>query len=251
MPVQVGDRDSPAGGRLPAVWGHRGASVAQAENTLAAFVEARDQGADGVELDVRRSRDGGLVVHHDARLADGRSVAEVAVAGLPPSVPLLQAALEACTGMVVNIEIKNVEGEPDHDPTEQVAADVVALLADRRAAGLDDDVLVSSFSLASLDRVAALDPAIRLGYLASPRWDQARCLERAADRGHSAFHPHHLAVNGDLVGTAHDRGLAVHAWTVDDPDRIRWLAAAGVDAVITNLPDVAIRALREPAGDAG
>jgi glycerophosphoryl diester phosphodiesterase len=215
--------------------------VARPENTLAAFVEARHQGADGVELDVHRSRDGALVVHHDSTLADGRLIAALDAADLPESIPLLGAALDACAGMLVNVEIKNLEGDADHDPAEQVAHDVVALLADR---GGDDDVIVSSFSLATIDRVGELDADLPRGYLASPRWEQAGALARAVEHGHAAFHPHHSAVNADLVTAAHDQGLAVNVWTVDDPDRMLWLAAAGVDAVITNVPDVGVRALR-------
>ena len=58
-----------------------------------------------------------------------------------------------------------------------------------------------------------------------------------------AVHPHHAFVNEDLVRIAHDAGLAVNTWTVDDPERIRWLADLGVDGIITNVPDVALAAL--------
>src|SRR5262245_27082175 len=93
--------------RRPAVIAHRGASRAAPENTLEAFRLARSLGADAVELDVRRTRDGALAVHHDARLPDGQSVVDLSAAELPRSVPLLDAALDACAGMWVNVEIKN------------------------------------------------------------------------------------------------------------------------------------------------
>lgn len=222
---------------MPTIWGHRGASVARRENTIEAFLEAKAQGADGVELDVRRSADGALVVHHDAELADGRLIAATPAAELPGHVPLLDAALDACAGMVVNVEIKNLEGDVDHDPTELVAGAVVSLLADRDGR---DEVLVSSFSLATIDRVRALAPELRCGYLAGARWDQSKALARAVAGGHAAFHPYHLVVNAELVRQAHDAGLEVNTWTVDDPDRMRWLVEdCGVDGVITNVPDLA------------
>jgi WhiB family redox-sensing transcriptional regulator len=90
--------------------------VARRENTVDAFAEARRQGAAGVELDVRRSADRALVVHHDAELADGRVIVELSAADLPPDIPLLHTALDACAGMLVNIEIKNVEVDVDFDP---------------------------------------------------------------------------------------------------------------------------------------
>ena len=71
-----------------------------------------------MELDVRRTADGVLVVHHDAHLADGRAIVELAAADLPDAVPTLAAALDACAGMGVNIEIKNNHPDPDLDPDE-------------------------------------------------------------------------------------------------------------------------------------
>lgn len=216
--------------------------MARRENTIDAFAEARRQGAAGVELDVRRSADRALVVHHDAALPDGRVLVELSAADLPPEIPLLRTALDACAGMLVNIEIKNVEADVDFDPDQFLAAAVVDLLHERGTEPAD--VLVSGFGLAAIDRVRALDPAIPTGYLASARWDQPKALQRAIDGGHAAFHPYHLVVSPELVAQAHAAGLAVNTWTVDDPDRIRWLAeVCGVDAVITNVPDVALAAL--------
>src|SRR5688500_8524203 len=106
------------------VFAHRGASAVEPENSIAAFRRAAAMGADGVELDVRR----GLLVHHDAEPT--------------PGAPALADALDACEGMTVNIEIKNLQGEPDFDPGETLAAQVVDLLRER---GGRDDVIVSSF----------------------------------------------------------------------------------------------------------
>ena len=224
------------------IWAHQGASRAKPANTLEAFREAKAQGADGVELDVRRSRDGAMVIHHDAVLPDGRPIFETGVADLPGHVPLLDAALDACDGLIVNIEIKNVPVDIDFDPDESMAAAVVHLVNELAA---HDRVLVSCFSLDTIDRVRTLDPSIPTGYLTSARWNQVEALQRAVDGGHTAFHPNDLAVNAELVRRAHDAGLRVNTWTVDDPDRMRWLVEeCGVDAVITNVPDVARAALR-------
>ena len=97
---------------------HRGASRAERENTGAAFRRAGEMGADGIELDVRRTADDRLVVHHDPVLADGRTIRSTAATELPGHVPTLDAAIGACEGMFVNIEIKNDPDEPDFDPTD-------------------------------------------------------------------------------------------------------------------------------------
>ncbi|HET6794273.1 MAG TPA: glycerophosphodiester phosphodiesterase [Acidimicrobiales bacterium] len=224
----------------PLVLGHRGASADRPENTIEAFAEARSQGADGVELDVRRSADGALVVHHDAVLAGGEPVYEVAVDRLPPSMPLLGAALDVLADMAVNIEVKNLPDEPGHDPDQLTARRVGALVVER---GLTGAVIVSSFALAAVDAVRSVEPSVATGLLTTATADQTRALEVASARGHRFLHPHHLAVSTELVRRCHDAGLDVVTWTVDDPDRVRWLAEAGVDGLITNRPAVALAAL--------
>jgi glycerophosphoryl diester phosphodiesterase len=231
--------------RRPLVYGHRGASADARENTLEAFVLAGAQGADGVELDVRRSAEGDLVIHHDATLPDGRTVCATATASLPSSVPSLAEALDECAGLVVNVEIKNSPFEPDHDPDRTVADDVVALLRER---GGRDRVLVSSFDLATIDRVLALDAGVPTAFLTFVDPVGAEAVVLAAERGHAAIHPHEGTVDAAFVALAHGAGLAVNVWTVDDPDRIRALAAAGVDGIVTNVPEKARAALRAGAG---
>lgn len=219
---------------------HRGASVAEPENTLAAFAAAGRLGAHAVELDVRRSRDHAAVVHHDAHLADGRLIAELTVADLPAHVPLLGDALDACAGMVVNVEIKNASVDPDYDPDDFLVAAVAAIVADRRRQA---DILVSSFNWDTVDRMASADPTLARAYLTIASWDQYRAIDRLRRHGHHALHPHHLAVNAELIAAAHDAGIEVNTWTVDDPDRMRWLADCGVDGIVTNVPDVAVATL--------
>jgi glycerophosphoryl diester phosphodiesterase len=222
---------------------HRGASSAFSENTLAAFAGAIAQGADGVELDVRRTADRRLALSHDDTLADGTVVVEAAFAALPPEIPDLPAALDVCAPLaVVNIEIKNWPEDRDFDATESLAAAVVALL-DARGELADGRNLVSSFHLPTIDRVRQLAPGLATGWLLGLIEDAGALVDKAAERGHAAVHPHHLFVDEAFVGRAHAAGLAVNTWTCDDPERIRHLAAMGVDAVITNVPDVALAAL--------
>lgn len=225
---------------MTAVLAHRGATAGCRENTLEAFAAARALGADGVELDVRRSADGVLVVHHDATLPDGRAVAGVPAAELPPWVPTLEAALEECRGLVVDAEIKNLPTEPGFDPGEAVARAAATLVVRAAVAAAS---FVSAFSMASIDAARAAEPRVATGWLTLASYDHLDALHEAARRGHTALVPRHEAVTADLVAAAHARGLTVHAWTVDDPGRIRAMAAAGVDAVITNAPDLAIAVL--------
>ena len=232
---------------VPRVLAHRGATAVAPENTLQAFVAASAVGADGVELDVHRTADGGLVVHHDAEargpgVLAQRTQAEIRAAR--PEIPTLDEALEVCAGMLVNVEVKNLPGDADYDPGEAVAAGVVELLARR---GRQDDVLVSSFNLESADRVRELDASIPTGFLTLVGMDPVDAVDVAHAHGHSAVHPDVRALVGDAAGAtvarAHELGMAVNVWTVNGEDELRRLAAAGADAVITDVPDVARRVL--------
>ncbi|HUG00093.1 MAG TPA: glycerophosphodiester phosphodiesterase [Ilumatobacter sp.] len=215
---------------------HRGASRAAPENTVTAFELAARQGTDGVELDVRRTADHVLVVHHDPALPDGRTISECSAADLPASVATFDEALDACAGIFVNIEIKNDPSEPDFDATEWVAQTVVARLA-RRGGG--PRWLISSFRVETVNRVRQLLPSVRTGWLVSEISDTV--LDVCVDRGHAAVHPWVGALTKPQVIAAHGRGIAVNTWTCDEPARISELFSWGIDGVCTNVPDIALQ----------
>jgi glycerophosphoryl diester phosphodiesterase len=223
------------------VLAHRGASTVARENTLEAFRQARRLGADGVELDARRSGDGAIVVCHDASIPGLGSIAALAAAQLPPHIPSIGAAIEACGDVVVvNVELKDLPGEPGFHSTYPLARMVARFVAEHDLRSL---VVVSSFDLMALDAVHQCDPSIRTGWLTSSRYDQHDALLTVVERGHHALHPHVEGVTAALVVAAHDAGITVTTWTADEADLIRRLAADGVDGIITNRPDVARAAL--------
>ena len=218
------------------VLAHRGANRQAPENTVAAMARAVELGADGVELDVHRTADGHLVVRHDADTPAGPigDLTRDQVAEALPDVPTLGEVLDVCRGKLVNVEVK--------DPDPRAVDVLVGLLGTR--AGLDD-VLVSSFHLPTVDRVRETAPELATGFL-SFGLDPASALAIAVDHGHSAVHPDvwSLADPAALADRAHDRRLRVNVWTVNDPVQLRRLRDAGIDAVITDVPDLARDALR-------
>jgi glycerophosphoryl diester phosphodiesterase len=231
----------------PLVLGHRGSPRRARENTLEAFALAREEGADGVELDVHRTRDGVLVVHHDAAIEQFGVLAEHDAAEIRDTfawMPTLAEVLDECRGLLVNVEIKNSPPDADFDPDETVAAAVVALLGAR---GDTDRVLVSSFHLPTIDRVHALAPHLPTGYLTVLDPAPLDAVATAVARGHRAVHPFFGALAADaaasVVAAARDVHLTVNTWTVNDPGDLRRLAAAGIGAVITDVPADAIAAL--------
>src|SRR4051794_2230318 len=168
------------------VIGHRGASSQFAENTLDAFQGAIDQGADGIELDVRRTLDGALALSHDDTLADGVVVVETPFVDLPDHVTDLDSALDVCRPLsVVNIEIKNWPDDKDFDAEERLAEQVVGLLRSRGE--LDDGRnLISGFHLPTIDRVPAPAPAPATGRLLAVLGGPAPLGGKAGARGPQA-----------------------------------------------------------------
>jgi glycerophosphoryl diester phosphodiesterase len=220
------------------VLAHRGANREAPENTVAAMARAIELGADGVELDVHRTADGALAVRHDpetpAGPLTGLTRAEVVIA--LPEVPMLPEVLDACRGRLVNVEVK--------DPDLRAVDVLVALLRQRGGA---DDVLVSSFHLPSVDRVRDVAPGVPSAFL-SFGLDPLQALDTAREHGHDALHPDvWTLLQGDptaVADRAHQQGMRVNVWTVNEPDQLLCLRDAGIDGVITDVPDLALVVLR-------
>lgn len=226
-----------AASSFPLIIGHRGASADAPENTLAAFGLALDQGADGVELDVRLSADGQLVVFHDgdvARMTSGTGqVADLALAQLRQltmaagqTIPTLDEVLESFgRQLLYNIEVKDFGWR--NRGTETAVADTIL------AHQLEEHVLVSSFNPLALHRLrAVLPPRVPLALIRGSGWQQYSYLlaDGAAD------HPHYAMVDANYMAWASKRSYLVNVWTVDDPVEARRLADLGVNGIITNKP---------------
>lgn len=219
---------------------HRGAPRLARENTLESFRAAVASGAGAIELDVRRTVEGALVVHHDPTIDIGRRIVDCRRAELPAHVPTLNAALDACRGVVVDIEIKNLPGEPDFDVDERVAAGVVALLDDRAEPAAT--WLISSFRRETIDRCRAIAPHIATGWLTIGAVTTEH-IQWVAGTGHAAIHPWDPTVDSILIAKCHDAGLHVNTWTCNDVERARQLTSWGIDGICTDVPDVLVDAL--------
>jgi glycerophosphoryl diester phosphodiesterase len=222
------------------IFAHRGSCALSRENTVAAFEAARGLGADGVELDVHRTSDGEIVVHHDATVPGLGAIARLGRSELPDWLPTLEEALDASSPLLVNVELKVSRRESGDAAGALLAADVAGLLASRGDAA---QMVVSSFSLEAVDVVHSLQPGLASALLVDSREDPMRSLKIARDHGHTAIHPYFESVGEALVDAARGAGMAVRPWTVDDPARIAALGALGVDAVITNDVTAARHAL--------
>lgn len=223
--------------------GHRGASVAEPENTPAAFAEADRQGADGVELDVRLAPDGRngsrLVVFHNP-LPDDQAELD--------ALPSLDDVLDACgSRMLINVEIKNAENEGGFDPTMAMVAPTIATM--RRHGGNDPARwLISSFSLETVNHCRLVAPEFETAYLT--QYLDPSMIDAAVSGGHRAIHPWQGGTDAGQVAAAHEAGLVVNIWTCNDPERLVELRDMGVDGACTDVPDLARSVLGRVDGDA-
>jgi glycerophosphoryl diester phosphodiesterase len=247
----------------PLVFAHRGGCDLGPENTIAAFDRGVAAGADGLELDVHLSADGVAVVHHDdlldrttdasgpiaartaaelARVDAGVSFVDVAgrasCAGQGLGIPTLRQVLERYRDRRLIIEMKV--------DTEAMA---YAVAAEVRAAGAVDRACAAGYGARSLGVVrsalpelatSACHPEVRLGLFRSWAGWPATC----ADYG--GFQVPERAgrlrvVSQRFVRHAHAAGLTVQVWTVDEEPDMRRLLAWGVDGLISNRPDLAVR----------
>jgi glycerophosphoryl diester phosphodiesterase len=238
---------------------HRGASATESENTLAAFEAAIGAGADAVEFDVRLTADAHPVVLHDAdvsRTTDGsgsvHSMTLEELRGLRIRgsdvgvIPTLTETLELLSGRAgVDIELKNIPGEPDYDP--DVEPLVSATLEALGSTSFTGPVLVSSFNPLAIAAVREREPRLATGLLTMDGLEADVALGFAQGQGHAWVLPAVAMVEAAgpaFAVRAHDVGMRVGTWVVDDPERAAALARTGVDAIATNDPAAVVPAVR-------
>jgi glycerophosphoryl diester phosphodiesterase len=217
------------------VFAHRGLHITERENTIGAFEAAVSLGVDGVELDVRRTIDGVLVVHHDASV-DGRAIVESKRSALPDYIPTLEVALGSLDGIRVNVEIKNGRGAGEiYDGSGDLARQVLQTID---AARWTDRVVISSFDLATCALVRSLNRDLNVAWLV---WDVALddALVQAHVLGFNAVNPHYSTVSADVIERAAQLALDVNVWTVNAEADLERMTSLAVASIITDDPQLA------------
>lgn len=209
---------------MPLRLGHRGAPKRARENTLESFRKALEAGLDGFELDVHLTRDGVLVVFHDFAL-EGVPLASLTRRELPAYVPTLEEVLEAFPGAWINVELKSLP--PETDGREEALAGLLARYPSER-------IWVSSFDPLALVRLKRLGVGpLGLLYQRPEAEALAPCL------GVEWLHPEASLLTEERVKALKGR-YRILAWTVNARPRAEVLAAWGVDALVSDLPEVLV-----------
>lgn len=233
-----------------AVCAHRGASSTHPENTIAAFRAATALGVERIEFDVRRTRDGGLVIIHDVtvdRTTNGSgavsdlTLAEVraldagshlgeAFAG--ERVPTLAEALSSCP-MMVNVHIY-----PGPHDLEAVVDDVIEEI--RRQGRIETAFIAGADGV--VDRTAQVEPRLARCWLGGQH--EPDYPLKSLDRGCYILQPYYPNISAAMCEQAHALGLTVHPFWADDEERMQRLIDYGVDGILTNEPELLQRVAR-------
>ena len=239
----------------PFVWAHRGASGYLPENTLMAFQEAVDMGADGIELDVQLTKDDEIVVIHDEwidRTSNGKGwVKDYTLEELRgfnynktkpevehADIPTMREVFELIkpTNLVINIELKT--GVVFYKELEE------KIMALTKEYGMEDRVIYSSFNHATIVKIHQLDPTAKVGFLyADGTLDMP---EYGKKHGVNALHPalYNLQYLG-YMEACKANGLEVNTWTVNEMEHMVMACQLGVNAIITNYPDLALQVVAQ------
>jgi glycerophosphoryl diester phosphodiesterase len=248
------------------VMAHRGASAEYPENTIPAFRAAVERGADYIELDVHRTRDGEVVVVHDEALSriasDHRAVGEITFAELEAvdaafnfspdgdgtpfrgqgvRIPKLSKVLSSWPAMRFVIEFK---------PRDPVIAD--ATLEIVRQTGMERRVLFASEHLPPIARARVVAPQIPTNLPAVEIASFVQSLSSgvasdAASGDALQIPPEHQGIRlatREVVAAAHRNGLEVHVWTINEQAEMEQMLSLGVDGIITDQPGRLLALLR-------
>ncbi len=206
-------------------FGHRGAAELL-ENTVPSFRKALEQGADGFELDVRKTADGQLVVIHPSVVGHHsvQSSSYEDIRRLPDGfeIPLLQDVLiEFGKKTFLDIEFK----------TPGFEEEAVALIIEH---GDPANTMISAFDTGTLNKVHELSPELQLGYIYNRTQDEELRHNAPIDY----VIPQFKLASRELISDVHEEELKVIAWTVNDEPAMKRLLRLGVDGFITDYPAV-------------
>ena len=207
----------------PLVYAHRGDRSRAPDNTIEAFDLAIEAGADGIELDVRRTSDHTLIVSHDPSIGDLPPFESIAFADLRsarPEVPTLEEVLEHVPRRIfLNVEVKHDPRDDGFDEDRGVAVQTVDLI---QRIDDPDRVLLSSFDISSVERFGERAPGMLRGQLVAGGMEFASAVSLASQINTDAVHPPMEMIEEyteTQVRAAHDYGLAVVVWNANSPEQ--------------------------------
>ena len=220
---------------------HRGFSANYPENTMLAFQKALEAQCDGIELDVHLTRDGKIIVFHDEsvdRITNGQGFIKdmdypelrKLDAGNGEHIPTLDEYFDLVekTGIITNIELKN-----SIFPYDGMEEKIIEIIRRRK---IEDKILFSSINHFSMLKCKKLAPDIICGFIVEGRMIDPGAY--AKKHGIDNIHPDFHSLTDEALAEIRSQGVAIHTYTVNDPESMKRLVSQGVAAIITDDPDL-------------
>lgn len=257
--------------QYPLIIGHRGSSFFAPENTMIAFKKSYEVGADGIEFDVRLSKDGAAVVIHDANLKrTGKrieSISQLSAKELSKidvgswfncrypirakeefskaTVPTLKEVFEEFKGkdFLLYVEMKFDAGK-DYKPL------VEAIAKEIHSHQIEKQVVVESFDLRAIKELKSIAPEVKTAALFEPKFlrlvrTKKRLIEEALAHGADEIAPHYTLATRQTVKASAQAGLKTVIWTTDNPIWVQRSIKYGIHAIITNKPKIMIDTMKK------
>ena len=222
------------------IFAHRGASNLAPENTLKAFKKAIELKADYIEFDVHQSKDGEIVIMHDANtfrttghsgILEKMTLEELKEldCGDDEKIPTLEELVKLAKGKIgLNCEIK----------AKGIAQKIIEII---KEADLFESTIISSFKQKELLKIKNLEPRLKIASLNPTRtgwilnwFSRKKMIKTAEENKFYAINPLYLVVNKKFIDKAHEKNIKAFPWTVDSITAIENLIKKGVDGIITN-----------------
>ncbi|MEN8239654.1 MAG: glycerophosphodiester phosphodiesterase [Actinomycetota bacterium] len=231
----------------PLVYAHRGDRSRAPDNTLEAFRLAVDAGADGIEMDVRRTADGVVVMSHDDRYPGFPPLVEMTFSEIREQLPSIPTFVETLASVPpdvwLNVEIKNFPHEADFDETRDTVDLIIDTIVEHDTL---DRILLSSFDPVTMQRAAQAKPDLLRAQLIRMPTEVDVGIAAALSQDAHAVNPELAHVAADplaAVSSIHDAGLKAIVWKANTLSDVLMLFNAGVDGVITDDPAMARAAI--------
>jgi glycerophosphoryl diester phosphodiesterase len=231
----------------PLVYAHRGDRSRAQDNTLEAFRLAVEAGADGIEMDVRRTIDGVLVMNHDDRRPGFPPIVEMKFSDIREQIPSMPTFIETLASVPpdvwLNVEIKNFPDEADFEEARDTVSQVIDTINEHDTL---DRILLSSFDPVTMERAAQICPEMLRAQLIKQPYGLDVGIAAALSQGAHAINPEFAHFSADpeaTISAIHDAGLKTIVWRIDAPEDIAMLFNIGAEGVITDDPAMARRVI--------
>ena len=227
---------------------HRGFTRSAPENSLSAFAAAIELGVDGIELDVRTCKTGEVIVFHDptvARMTNGRGFVKNKTLEelkrlrlrnqnleINENIPTLEEVIELLDGRVIlNIELKTKGTRKES--LEKKVVDIIGYY------GIADSTVISSFNPIAVRRIRKIDDRLTTGLILNKNFNIRRSeIPLTKLVGAKALHLEKSLVRAKLIKKIKDLGFYCVVWSENDPGKMQQMIDIGIDAIITDKPDV-------------